>query len=499
MLIDIHLHSSRHSACSAAEPADLVRAAAARNLQGVVLTEHHYLWSKEELEALRAETATGPHFLILSGQEVETEIGHVLVFGAAETIPERLDLAELRRKFPGAALVWAHPFRGREPDPAVLVNPILDAVEILNTNHTAKEHYHALAAWHRHRFTAVAGSDAHEGRLAGVFPTVFDHPVKSARELAAEIRAGRCRPFLKEIPRAGGNIVVTAITLGSKGEDEYRQRLILKRVTDRKKWRQSAAALEVVSSLLERGFGEGLYRVPRIIEVDGQERIIIEEGQRGKLLFELLAAVSPPVGARYFRMAGRWLGRLHREKIRFGDAERTMKKERRRFQSYLNRFQNTGHPGRERMAKLLKFAAKREEELFARGADRFVQAHGDYHPKNIIIGQDRMQDIATLFISVIDFDNSLLFDPAFDVGGFLSQFSYQFRRFPRVLENCREEDFLAAYLGKRKNAGKDFEERVRLFKLRANLSIANYLLKVGQGDSPDLDQLLAESETLMHN
>lgn len=499
MLIDIHLHSSRHSACSAADPGELVRAAAARNLQGVVLTDHHYLWSKEELEALRTETAIGPHFLIFSGQEVETEIGHVLVFGAAETIPEKLNLAELRLKFPRAALVWAHPFRSREPDPAVLVNPDLDAVEILNTNHTAKEHYHALAAWHRCRFTAVAGSDAHEVRLAGVFPTVFDHPVKSVRELAAEIRAGRCRPFLKEIPRAGGNIVVTAISLGSKGEDEYRQRLILKRVTDRNKWRQSSAALEVVSSLLERGYGQGVYRIPRIIEVDEKERIIIEEGQRGKLLFELLPAVSPRVGARYFRMAARWLGRLHGEKIRIGDAERTMKKERRRFQSYLNRFQNTGHPGRERVAKLLELAAEREEELFARDADRFVQIHGDYHPKNIIIGQDRMQDISTLFVSVIDFDNSLLFDPAFDVGGFLAQFAYQFRRFPAVLASCREEDFVAAYLGKRSKPREGFEERVRLFKLRANLSIANYLIKVGQGGSPDLDAILADSEALFYN
>jgi len=43
----------------------------------------------------------------------------------------------------------------------------------------------------------------------------------------------------------------------------------------------------------------------------------------------------------------------------------------------------------------------------------------------------------------------------------------------------------------------DFGERIRLFRVRANLSIANYLVKVGQGGSPDLDQLLAESETLI--
>jgi 3',5'-nucleoside bisphosphate phosphatase len=497
MLIDIHLHSSRHSACSTADPVDLVRAAAGKNLQGVVITEHHYLWSGKELEQLREEAELGPHFLILAGQEVDTDIGHVLVFGAGRSIRNKLKLSELRRLFPEAALVWAHPFRGSEPLPEELLNPHLDAVEIINTNHTAREHYRALELWHRCRFTAVAGSDAHAPRLAGVFPTSFDHPVKTIRKLAGEIRAGRCRPFLKEIPRAGGNTVVTAINLGAKGEDEYRQRLILRRITSRKKWKQTGTALEVVAALLERGFGKGRYRVPKIIEVDEKEKIVIEEGQRGKLLFDLLPEVSPRVGGRYFRMAARWLGRLHRERLRIGEAERTRKKEEKKFESYLERFENAGHPGRERFRTLLEWTRGREEELLERGEARLVQVHGDYHPKNIIIGQDRMQDISTLFISVIDFDNSLLFDPAFDVGAFLSQFRYQFRHFPRIRGYCREEDFLKAYLGKRRDVMDDFVERVRLFRVRANLSIANYLVKVGQGDSPDLDQLLAESETLI--
>ncbi len=497
MLIDIHLHSSRHSACSLAEPAELVRAAAAKGLQGAVLTEHHYLWPKEELDKLRREAEVGPNFLLLAGQEVETEIGHLLVFGAGRSIRRRRPLSELRKTFPEAALVWAHPFRGRKPEPEELINPDLDAVEILNTNHSAKEHYRALEIWHRLRFTAVAGSDAHEPRLAGVFPTSFDHPIKSVRELAGEIRAGRCRPFLKEIPRAGGNTVVTAISLGAKGEDEYRQRLILRRMTGRKKWQTAAGALEVVSALLERGFGEGRYRVPKIVEVDEEERIIIEEGQRGKLLFDLLPSVSRQVGARYFRMAARWLGRLHRERIRVGEEERTRKKEENKFESYRERFEDARHPARQRFRKLLEWTAAREEELFRRSGENFVQVHGDYHPKNIIIGQDRMQDIATLFISVIDFDKSLLFDPAFDVGAFLAQFRYQFRHHPRVREYCREEDFLNVYLGKRRKPGDDFAERVRLFRVRANLSIANYLLKVGRGRSSDLENILAEAEALI--
>ena len=496
MLIELHVHSSRHSACSGADPAELILSALGRNLQGLVFTEHHYLWPREELEQLRREAEVGPHFLLLAGQEVETDIGYVLVFGASRTIPAKITLAKLRKRFPRAALVWAHPFRGREPDPQLLQSSDLDAVEILNTNHTPKEHYRALTLWHRYRFTAVAGSDAHEARLSGVFPTVFDHPVKTIAALAGEIRAGRCRPFLKEIPRAGGNIVVTAINLGAKGEDEYRQRLILRRITNRKQWQQSCAALEVISALLKQGFAKGAYRVPRIIEVDEKERIIIEEGQRGKLLFELLPNVNRRVGARYYRQAARWLARLHGKAIRIGEADHTIRKEQGRFKSYLARFQSSSHPRLEQFSLLLDWTAEREEELFTRDESRFVQVHGDYHPKNIIIGQDRMQDISTLFISVIDFDHSLVFDPAFDVGGFLSQFRYQFRHFPRLLDYCREEEFISAYLGGSTEAGEEFGKRVRIFQVRTNLSIANYLLKVGKGYNPDLETILSDSEAI---
>lgn len=496
MLIELHVHSSRHSTCSTAAPAELVRSSLEKNVQGLVFTEHNYLWSREELEKLRVETELGPHFLLLAGQEIETEIGHVLVYGPERMVPANIELSELRKRFPRAALVWAHPFRGREPERKMLLNPDLDAIEILNINHTPKEHYRALTLWHRYRFTAIAGSDAHEPGQAGVFPTAFDHPVKSIGGLAGEIRAGRCRPLLKEIPRAGGNILVTAVNLGAKGDDEYRQRLILKRIIDRNKWQHSGIALAVLSALIKRGFKKGAYRVPRLIEIDEKERIIIEERQRGRLLFELLPNVNRRVGVRYYRLAAGWLARLHERKLQVGLPTRTIRKERRRFKSYLNRFQRLSHPRIAKFRRLLNWTAEKEEELFRLQQSRFVQIHGDYHPKNIIIGQDRMQDISTLFISVIDFDNSLVFDPAFDVGGFLSQFRYQFRHFPRLLDNYREEEFILSYLEKRNEPGNDFAERVKLFRVRTNLSIANYLLKVGKGNSCDLESILSDSEAL---
>ena len=78
MLLEIHCHSSKHSPCSSISTLDLVRQARAKALQGIVITEHHYLWPDDELRALRTAAEVENHFLILAGQEVETDMGHLL-------------------------------------------------------------------------------------------------------------------------------------------------------------------------------------------------------------------------------------------------------------------------------------------------------------------------------------------------------------------------------------------------------------------------------------
>jgi aminoglycoside phosphotransferase (APT) family kinase protein len=74
------------------------------------------------------------------------------------------------------------------------------------------------------------------------------------------------------------------------------------------------------------------------------------------------------------------------------------------------------------------------KRIHSETGEGLVQNHGDFHPKNIIIGQDRGQDISTVFVSVIDFANTILFSPAFDVGYFVAQLRYQLREHPEVLE-----------------------------------------------------------------
>jgi hypothetical protein len=498
MLLEMHAHSCRHSACSHVSAEELIRQAVKKNLQGIILTEHHYFWSPEEIAVLRREAEVDSTFLILAGQEVETEIGHVLVYGGDRTVEEGIKLKELRRIFPAAALIWAHPFRsGRVPSDDEIRNPLLDGIEIFSLNHSPKENYAGLSLWHRLKFTAIGGSDAHAAGSSGVLPTQFDHPLESIADVAEEIKGGRCRPFFKEIPKAGSNIVVTMITLGTKGDDEYRTRLVMKKVSSDTAWERVSRSLDLVSRLYRSGFREGTFRVPQVIEVNRESRLVIEEGARGKRLFELLPVVEAAVGKDYFLLAARWLARLHALKLREGNPDETVARGKKKYFSYRESFRRVGNPYLKTAEAILDAVSRGEKEIGEKGAGRFVLVHGDYHPKNIIIGQDRMQDISTLFVSVIDFDSAFLCYPAYDVGYFLSQFRYQFRIFPDLLERCRAEDFLATYLADADDAAPDFARQTVLARLRANMSIASFLIKVGKGIGPEMDGLIGESKELM--
>ena len=231
MILEMHCHTVEHSKCSYVEAADLVQQNFDNGLQGTVLTDHHYLWTSKEILELRKKVAVPDYYLIFSGQEVGTpEIGDVLVYGATRSIARGTPFEDIRREFPQAALVWAHPFRNEKlPKEEELLLESLDAIEIFSSNHTVLESHRALVCWHRHRFTAIAGTDVHALSYAGAYPTVFDHPVTSIDDLAQEIRAGRCRPYFKEIPRSGTtNTKVIELVIGIKRGQKEREKIMIK-------------------------------------------------------------------------------------------------------------------------------------------------------------------------------------------------------------------------------------------------------------------------------
>src|SRR3989304_311493 len=77
MLIDLHTHTHPLSHDSLLSPDDLIDAAKEAGLDGVCLTEHDFFWEPETA----ADLSRRHNFLVIPGIEVNTEDGHIVVFG----------------------------------------------------------------------------------------------------------------------------------------------------------------------------------------------------------------------------------------------------------------------------------------------------------------------------------------------------------------------------------------------------------------------------------
>ena len=354
MLLEMHCHTSDYSTCSHIKALDLIAMMVRKGLQGLVITDHHHLWKEEELRNLARLAGVPEYFVVLSGQEVFTaDMGDVLVYGADKTITKGTPLPRIRSQFPAAALVFAHPYRnGRVPDDRDLTNPAFDGIEIFSSNHSVSENARGLRDWHRLRFTALAGTDTHAGSYAGLYPTLFDHPVETVEELAREIASGRCRPLVKEIPKEGANTRVEEITIGTKGEDKSRERIIIKTLRDTSKWLRAERSFYIVEELARHGFNEGPYRIAKFIDGDHENKVLIEQGLQGNSLFEKMIRSTAEERRDFIRLSAQWLAKLHNLRLHVTAPGEFLETESRHLARYVDGFAAEHHTYTRRIAEI---------------------------------------------------------------------------------------------------------------------------------------------------
>ncbi len=496
MIIEMHCHTAEHSDCSHVSAAKVAQRNFDIGLQGTVLTDHHYLWSPEEIRKLRGKLKVPDYYLILSGQEVTTpELGDVLVYGADISIEKGTSLKKIRRNFPGAAIIWAHPYRHQSiPSRDQLFHPLIDGIEIFSSNHTVAESDRGLRDWHNLKFTAIAGTDTHALSYAGLYPTIFDHPISTIAELAYEVRAGRCRPFFKEIPRAGSsNTQVTEITIGTGHHGDIRERYVIRKHKDFAAWDSSTRRSRVMDEIRRHGFEKGRFRIPKPLASDQESLTTIEEAIKGKTLFDKLLEAERGEARDCLEMAAEWLARLHNCRLQIAPPEEFFSDERRRLELYISAFYRTVHRHSRKAQEIMDRIIEVEMSLYGSHPEKLIQGHGDFHPKNIFIGQDS-DDPSTRFVAAIDFGSSYTVPPAFDVGTFLAQFRNQFYGRQEVLKKVTEDVFLQKYLNVAKHLDKDFLRQVEVFRARTSLSISYYLIKLKLGESENLWRVLVEAE-----
>lgn len=495
MLLEMHSHTAEYSSCSSVTAKDLVRRVFMDGLDGVVFTDHHYLWPPDELAALHRASEVPPDFLILSGQETSTDCGDVLVYGADRILARGTPIAELRQACPDAALVWAHPYRNiQRPSDEKLLNGFIDAVEIFNSNHSVRSNTKGLQDWHRLRFTATAGTDTHSASYAGLYPTLFFHPFKSMEEMACEIRHGRCIPFLSEISHFGASAHVVELQMGRRKDSQPEERVIIKSPGTQEQWQASSRSFAVLEALAAHGFAGGKFRVPVPVESDKDSQTAVEEALGGRSLYDELLADSRSQGIETVRLAAVWLARMHNSRLVVTQLDEFVPAERRRMERYVEHFTDCKYPHAARFREVVDAILEEEMLITARDRDSFIQGHGDYHPKNILIGRETRTREDSPWVAAIDFDRTLVQPAAFDVGSFLAQFRNQFYEHHEVLRRYPERLFIDSYLGNINTTERDFLRQVLLFKARANLSIASYLLSIGLGETEKLWRVLVEAE-----
>ncbi len=203
-LIDLHVHTYPASPCSSAPVDKLIEEAKRIGLDAVCLTDHNHVWSKDDVEELRQKHG----FLVLSGNEIITNQGDMLVFGLEKDIKGIISLEDLRTEVLAADgfMIVAHPFRGflivgvdevgLTPEKA-LERPLLkfvDAVEVMNGKVTKKENEFASKVAAGIGLPATGGSDAHEVFEVGRYATHFAGIIKNEQDLLNALKEGRYLP-----------------------------------------------------------------------------------------------------------------------------------------------------------------------------------------------------------------------------------------------------------------------------------------------------------------
>lgn len=191
MLIDLHCHTLPLSQCSALRPEELVDLARERGLDGICLTEHDAFWPPSDLDELSRRTA----FVVVSGVELTTDMGHVLAFGLPAGTPglASASAAAEAARSAGALLFLAHPARDGLLRVSRETVDYFESVEAINGSDSRLQNVAATGLAHGFRLPGIAGSDAHSPAEVGRAATSFEAEVSDEASLLAALRSGAYR------------------------------------------------------------------------------------------------------------------------------------------------------------------------------------------------------------------------------------------------------------------------------------------------------------------
>ena len=199
MILDLHAHSVK-SDDGRAKVQNYCQWIKTRNIpiDGFVLTEHRQFDNESDYSDLAEKHG----LTILKGSEVETEYGHVLVFGVSQALQQAFDFSNIHLPLAdvvaacdahGAVAVPCHPGRKRVGMAAHLaehgVPDGVRIVEVFNGGSRGEEDQVAQSMADDLGYLGIGGSDAHIVSHIGRCATEFSQSIHNEQDLVAALKA----------------------------------------------------------------------------------------------------------------------------------------------------------------------------------------------------------------------------------------------------------------------------------------------------------------------
>lgn len=202
MILDLHNHSIA-SDDARAKVENYCQWIKRRELEldGLVLSEHRQFDEVSDYRALEDEYG----LLLLKASEVETEYGHVLVFGVNDDLRAAFDFSDVNLSLEtvlresercGAIAAPCHPGRPRVGMCAHFdrLGPVegVTVIETLNGGSRGKENETAIEMAKARGYKGIGGSDAHIVSHIGRCATRFERQIRNMDDLVSALKEGDC-------------------------------------------------------------------------------------------------------------------------------------------------------------------------------------------------------------------------------------------------------------------------------------------------------------------
>ena len=200
MILDLHTHSIK-SDDGRAKVENYCQWIRSKELpiDGFVLTEHR----QHDFDSDYSSLAEKHGLVILKGSEVETEYGHVLVFGVTEPLTRAFDFSSINLSLEnvietceahGAVAVPCHPGRPRvgmfAHTEELGIPGGVKIVEIFNGGSRDNEDQIAIDNAEELGYQGIGGSDSHIVSHIGRCGTAFTNDIHEMADLVSALQAG---------------------------------------------------------------------------------------------------------------------------------------------------------------------------------------------------------------------------------------------------------------------------------------------------------------------